>query len=94
MISEGSVKGGTIRVFGKKRDKEMDSLQMVKLYNVATLVDAESMLARLKSEGIPCYRMEQGAGSFHAITGGLNPVGFDIYVAKKDFERAVGILGL
>ena len=81
-------------MFGKKKDREDDSLQMVKLCNVATLVDAESKLARLKSEGIPCYRMEQGAGSFHAIIGGPNPVGFDIYVAKRDAERAVGILGL
>ena len=81
-------------MFGKKKEKAEDQLQMVKLCNVASFVDAESKLVRLKNEGIPCYRMEQGAGGYHTVMGGPSPVGYDIYVALRDAERAAGILEL
>ena len=85
---------GDYHMFGKKKEKTEDQLQMVKLCNVASFVDAEAALARLKSEGIPCYRIEQGAGGYHTVMGGPSPVGHDIYVALRDAERAAGILGL
>ena len=85
---------GDYRMFGKKKEKAEDQLQMVKLCNVASFVDAESKLARLKNEGIPCYRMEQGAGGYHTVMGGPSPVGYDIYVALRDAERAAWILEL
>ena len=44
-------------------------------FNVATLVDAETILARLKSAEIPSYRMESGAGSYLTITAGLSLAG-------------------
>ena len=78
-------------MFGRKKTED-ESVQMVKLCNVATLVEAESLLARLKSEGIPCYRMESGAGSYLTITAGLSLAGYDIYVSERDADRAVQII--
>ena len=37
-------------MFGKKKERAEDQLQMVKLCNVASFVDAESKLARLKND--------------------------------------------
>ena len=78
-------------MFGRKKTED-ESVQMVKLCNVATLIEAESMLARLKSAGIPCYRMESGAGSYLTITAGLSLAGYDVYVSERDAERAAQII--
>lgn len=79
-------------MFGRKKTEDK-SVQMVKLCNVATLVEAESLLARLKSAGIPCYRMESGAGSYLTITAGLSLAGYDVYVSEQDADRAIQIIG-
>ncbi len=74
------------------KKSEDESVQMVRLCNVATLVEAETILARLKSAGIPCYRMESGAGSYLTITAGLSLAGYDIFVSERDAERAAEIV--
>ena len=78
-------------MFGHKKTEE-ESIKMVPLCNVATLVDAETILVRLKSAGIPSYRMESGAGSYLTITAGLSLAGYDIYVFERDAERAAQII--
>ena len=78
-------------MFGHKKTEE-ESIKMVRLCNVATLVDAETIMARLKSAGIPCYRMESGAGSVFTIKAGMSLEGYDIFVSERDTERAVQIM--
>ena len=76
-------------MFGKKKEKAEDQLQMVKLCNVASFVDAESKLARLKNEGIHCYRMEHVLEDYFPDVQGRrtndNPINKDGLYEDIDF---------
>ncbi|SFQ22348.1 Putative signal transducing protein [Lachnospiraceae bacterium XBB1006] len=65
---------------------------MEHLCNVATLIEADRILALLESNEIACYKMEKGSGSYLSITTGMSLYGYDIYVDKDNIEDAKALL--
>ena len=65
---------------------------MEHLCNVATVIEADRIMALLETNDIACYRMEKGAGSYLSITMGMSLAGYDIYVDETKIEEAKALI--
>ena len=65
---------------------------MVKITNVATLMEAEQIVSLLRAYSIVAEKRETGSGSYMNIRAGISLSGYDIYVAEKDKERAMELI--
>lgn len=65
---------------------------LVRVSNVATLVEAEQLISVLRANSIPAEKRETGTGSYMTIMSNMSLSGYDIYVAAQDEERAKELL--
>ncbi|HWT76733.1 MAG TPA: DUF2007 domain-containing protein [Mobilitalea sp.] len=66
--------------------------KMVKLETAANEINAALIMNLLINNNIPCYKKSKGAGGYMSIYMGYSVFGEDIYVAKKDYQKAREIL--
>ena len=63
------------------------------IYTTYDSFEADKVIALLKSEGIPSYKREHGAGQYLSIILGTNTTQvIDIIIPEKSMDRAMQIL--
>ena len=63
------------------------------IYTTYDSFEADKVVALLKSEGIPSYKREHGAGQYLSIILGTNTTqAIDIIIPEKPMDRAIQIL--
>ncbi|HBL85219.1 MAG: hypothetical protein A2Y17_03220 [Clostridiales bacterium GWF2_38_85] len=67
-------------------------MEPVLLVTVGEHFEAELILNMLKEADIRCYFKDKGAGSYMSIYMGFSIYGADIFVDKKDFDKANELL--
>lgn len=71
-------------------DGEKEALLLTNLNNV----EAEIIISKLKSYGIPVLKKEKGTGALMEIYTGVNLYGIDLYVPSHALEVAKELLDL
>lgn len=55
-------------------------------------LEADLILDLLKNNHIPSYKKSNGAGGYLNISMGFNIYGEEIYVAEKDYQKAIDLI--
>ena len=69
-----------------------EPIQYKKVTNVSSQIEAEILMSQLRAIGIDSTMQETGSGQYMRITGYGSVLGHDIYVAEKDYEKALEIV--
>ena len=76
-------------IFNKKRNKEIEEREEVKLLCViGDDFEADILESILKSEGINIYRKYKGSGGYMKLYMGISNQGIEIYVMLTDYDKA------
>jgi hypothetical protein len=72
-------------------EKVYEDINVVKIGTYNEL-EVDLIMELLNNNNIPCYKKSHGAGEYLNISMGFNIYGEDIFVADKDYQKAIAIL--
>lgn len=64
------------------------AMKPVKVFSAANAVEADLVLNLLRNNGIPCFKKDNGSGSYMNLRLGFSVYGEEIYVDEGDYETA------
>ena len=67
---------------------------IIKLISTENKMQAELTVQMLKENGINCYYMENGAGSYMNITSGFSVFGQEIFINEEDKDKAEELINI
>ncbi len=70
----------------------MSDEKVVKIYTAEDNLQADMILDTLKNNGVPAYKIDEGAGGFMNMYAGSSMLGEDIYVAEEQAELAAEVI--